>query len=239
VHLHLEHRFVQRLLGRFRSQGFGLHDLSRACIGVTTDPVPRVILLGRLSLYGDRAARLHDEILAVAARWTDADVRKGPLKAYADDTLDKTLALLETTLSGEQGKELPPQVRQRLASGARRDLDELRPILKEQADDRSAKAIAQLRERGLQEAADMRTILEAQRTRIDQTRTKREKLQQLDLFEKDELKQLEADKRHWERRLAELAKELETEPARIRQSYEVKAPRFEPVGLVYLWPVTG
>lgn len=39
--------------------------------------------------------------------------------------------------------------------------------------------------------------------------------------------------------LALLAKELEAEPARIQQSYEVKATRFEPVGLVYLWPVTG
>jgi SNF2 family DNA or RNA helicase len=240
VHLHLEHRFVQRLLGRFKSQGFVHHDLARACIGVTTDPVPRVLLLGRLSLYGDRASRLHDEVLAVAARWTDADVRKGPLKAYADDTLDKTLALLESTLSGEQAKDTPAAVRQRLASGAKRDLDELRPVLKSQADERSAHATAQLRGRGLQEAKDMRAILEAQRTRIGQTRTKREKeLQQLDLFEKDELRQLLADKRYWDRRLTELATELDTEPARIFRSYEVKATRFEPLGLVYLWPVTG
>jgi hypothetical protein len=51
VHLHLEHRFVQRLLGRFRSQGFVHNDLSRACIGVSDDPVARVILLGRLSSH--------------------------------------------------------------------------------------------------------------------------------------------------------------------------------------------
>ncbi len=58
-------------------------------------------------------------------------------------------------------------------------------------------------------------------------------------FEKDELKQLQAAKRYWDRRLVARANESETEPARIRQSYEVKASRFEPVGLVYLWPVTG
>ena len=73
VHLHLEHRVVQRLLGRFLSQGFVHHDLSRACVGQTDDAIPRVIVLGRLSLYGDRAARLHDEIVAVAARWTDCE----------------------------------------------------------------------------------------------------------------------------------------------------------------------
>ena len=41
VHLHLEHRVVQRLLGRFLAQGF-LHDeLTRACVVRTDDPVPR------------------------------------------------------------------------------------------------------------------------------------------------------------------------------------------------------
>ena len=32
--------------------------------------------------------------------------------------------------------------------------------------------------------------------------------------------------------------ELQTEPDRIREVYQVKARRIEPVGLVYLWPVT-
>ncbi len=35
VHLHLEHRVVQRLLGRFPAQGFVHHDLSRACLAQT------------------------------------------------------------------------------------------------------------------------------------------------------------------------------------------------------------
>ena len=52
VHLHLEHRVVQRLLGRFTAQGFVHHDLSRACLAQTTDAIPRVVLLGRLCLYG-------------------------------------------------------------------------------------------------------------------------------------------------------------------------------------------
>ncbi len=240
VHLHLEHRFVQRLLARFRSQGFTEHDLARACIGVTDDPIARVILLGRLSLYGDRAARLHDEVLAVAARWVDVDIRKGSLKPYADATLEKTLDLLESTMSDGRQRQLPSEVRRRLAGGATQDLNDLRPLLKQQADERAALAIEQLGARGVQESADMRAILEAQRTRIEKTATRREQdLQQRDLFEQDEFKQLQADKRYWDRRLAALAGELDTEPARIRQSYEVKATRFEPVGLVYLWPVTG
>ena len=86
----------------------------------------------------------------------------------------------------------------------------------------------------------MRMILGSQRTRIQQTAAAREKdMEQPGLFDKDGLKQLEADKRYWHRRLAGLERELDTEPARILQSYEVKAARFEPVGLVYLWPITG
>ena len=63
VHLHLEHRIVQRLLGRFTAQGFVHHDLSRACLAQTTDAIPRVVLLGRLCLYGPGAARLHEELV--------------------------------------------------------------------------------------------------------------------------------------------------------------------------------
>ena len=45
VHLHLEQRVAQRLLARFRSQGFIYHDLSRACLAQVGDSIPRVILL--------------------------------------------------------------------------------------------------------------------------------------------------------------------------------------------------
>ena len=68
VHLHLEQRVAQRLLARFRAQGFVHHDLSRACLAQAKDSIPRVILLGRLCLYGRRAERLHEEIVPLAAR---------------------------------------------------------------------------------------------------------------------------------------------------------------------------
>jgi hypothetical protein len=130
-------------------------------------------------------------------------------------------------------------VRQRLAIGARRDLDELKPHLSTQAASLAAAATAALDARARQEADDMRAILEAQRARIVATVKKYERQQELLPFEPAELKQIQADQRHWSRRLDDLAHELQTEPARIRASYDVKATRFEPVGLVYLWPVTG
>ena len=83
VQLHLEQRAVQRLLSRFTAQGFVYHDLSRACMAQSTDAVPRVLLLGRLSLYGPGAARLHEELVPITARWIDPAVRKGGLSPYS------------------------------------------------------------------------------------------------------------------------------------------------------------
>jgi hypothetical protein len=37
----------------------------------------------------------------------------------------------------------------------------------------------------------------------------------------------------------QLAEEIVTEPERIQQTYQVKAERIEPVGIVYLWPVSS
>ena len=90
----------------------------------------------------------------------------------------------------------------------------------------------------------MRQILATQQRHIAATVAKHAKMdtRQLTLNfgdKVDELRQLEANKRHWARRLAMLDAELQTEPDRIRAVYEVKATRIEPVGLVYLWPVTG
>ena len=53
------------------------------------------------------------------------------------------------------------------------------------------------------------------------------------------MRQLDADMRHWRRRLARFERDLEREPARIREFYEIRARRVEPVGLVYLWPETN
>ena len=88
----------------------------------------------------------------------------------------------------------------------------------------------------------MREILENQKKHIENTAAKHasEDPGQMKLgFAEDELRQLEANRRSWTKRLVSIDRELHTEPGRIRELYEVKATRVEPVGLVYLWPVTG
>jgi hypothetical protein len=117
---------------------------------------------------------------------------------------------------------------------------ELLPSLQRRADELAGRAERKLAERGGKEAKEMRAILEQQRERIAKRKRDTEGPRQLAFdFNQDELRQLEADRRHWAKRLEALESELDGEPRRIQAAYEVKAVRAEPVGLVYLWPVSG
>lgn len=240
VHLHLEHRVAQRLLGRFTAQGFIHHDLSRACLAQSRDAIPRVILLGRLCLYGPHAARLHEELLAVTARWLEPSQRKGPLTPYAREAESRTLDLLEEALGARQAETVHATAQDRLRATLPQDLADLLPHLEERGAQLAQEAQRELQQRGEKEAAGMREILLDQQKRLRETATKYQTDAQLPLgFSEDEQRQLEANRRHWDKRLAALSGELEREPARIREVYAVRANRLEPVGLVYLWPVTG
>jgi superfamily II DNA or RNA helicase len=239
VHLHLEHRVVQRLLGRFLAQGFVHDDLSRACLGQSDDPIPRVVLLGRLSLYGERAARLHDEIVSIAARWPDRDRRKDPLRPYADEAEARTLQLLETAMAALRPDRVSDAVRDRLLLSVERDVEDLLPHLWTRAGALAERASETLAARGEKEAKEMVEILNGQRTRIQTAFARSDDSQASFDFDEDERRQLEADRRHWQRRLLVLDEEVTREPARIRAGYVVRARRIEPVGIVYLWPVSG
>jgi superfamily II DNA or RNA helicase/DNA-binding transcriptional regulator YiaG len=238
VHLHLEQRVAQRLLARFRSQGFIHHDLSRACLAQAADSIPRVILLGRLSLYGRGAERLHEEIVPLAARWLDPSKRAEPLKAYAREAEAKTLELLEGAI-GQGNRGVPTGVIQkRLLATTQQDIAELLPQLEPRAEELAAVVVEKLKQRGAREAKDLRETLERQRDRVAEELAKTEpQFRQLTLdFGEDEKRQLEADMRSWRSRLEQFERDLANEPDRIRDFYEVRARRIEPVGLVYLWP---
>lgn len=242
VHLHLEHRVVRRLLARFSSQGFVFHDLSRACLTQTKDAIPRVVLLGRLCLYGASAARLHEELVPVTARWNDTKVRDSKLIPYQREAESKTLALLDDAITGASKAKLPAKIREQLQASAPRDVSELLPHLEARGKEHAESAKKLLAQRGDAESRDMRLILEQQRKHIQTTAAKRDKedpRQGRLAFADEEIRQLEADKRYWVKRLDAIEGELETEPERIREVYEVVAQRIEPIGLVYLWPVTG
>ncbi len=241
VHLHLEHKIVQRLLGRFLAQGF-LHDeLTRACVCLTDDPIPKVIALGRLSLYGEGATRLHDEVIAVAAEWIDPAIRgRKKLKPFGENEKGNVLKLLEDSLANPRLREISEGVKVRLQASAMQDVEELISHLESRAEILAERAKKKLMERGVKESAEMKEILEQQQKRIT-ARQIETKATQLSLpgFAEDEQRQVDADRRYWDKRLQGLAQELVKEPARIEAIYQVKAVRVEPVGLMYLYPVSG
>ena len=241
VHLHLEQRVAQRLLARFRAQGFIYHDLSRACLAQTKDSIPRVILLGRLSLYGQGAERLHEEIVPVTARWQEPEQRSGPLRAYARDAEARTIRLLYESLTST-AREPGGVIKDRLLATAAQDIADLLPQLQPRADEFAAIAKRQLAQRGEREEKELRETLERHREQvIAQLAKYQQEFEQLSFgFDVREKSQLNANIRHWERRLQQFDHQLEEEPSRVRDFYQVTVPpRVEPVGLVYLWPETN
>jgi len=239
VHIHLEHRLVQRLLGRFRAQGFIHHELNRACVCLTEDPIPKIIVLGRLSLYGAGATRLHDEIVAVAAQWLPPEARgRGKLRPLSETEKKDVISELEESLVIPRLLEIPPMLFESAKEYAPQDVEDLIPHLERKAEDLAETARKKLAKRGDEEAQAMAEILAKQKKRI----AKREneiQAEPLNLFNPEEIKQRENDRRHWRKRLEEIEGEMISEPERIKDIFEVKATRVEPVGLIYLWPVSN
>lgn len=171
-------------------------------------------------------------------------MRRGPLAPYAREAETRTLALLDQALVPPQRRSITDTITQQLQACAPQDVQELLPHLQARGDAYARDAVQQLTARGEAEARAMREILDTQQKHIAATVARHQKMdaRQLSLDfgdNEDERRQLEANQRYWARRLTMLDEELRTEPDRVRAVYALKATRIEPVGVVYLWPVTG
>jgi ERCC4-related helicase len=236
VQVHLEHRLVRRLLSRFISQGFQ-SKLSRLSVIYGPGAQPRVVLMGRLAVFGSRAARLHEEIIPIAAIWSESERDRKPLRALGESGEEKTLNQLEAAL--RDAREAPGAAVARVQALVEKDIGDLVPTLEKIAAERLTAVTAQLKKRGEEEARSLSDLLDQQRSRIAKAAKDFDPSQlTLDLVP-EERREREADRRHWEGRLTRLERELHDEPERLRSSYEVRAHRLEPVGMVYLWPVSG
>jgi ERCC4-related helicase len=249
VQLHLEHRLVKRLLSRFVSQGFRT-SIGRITAIVSSGAQPRVVLLGRLCLFGPGARRLHEEIIPVTAAWRDTCRDDSPLAPFAGAGEATTIQQLDEAL--RRGVSPGTGVLDRLAQMVEGDITDLRPHIEKRAGDSEQEAVADLAENGRREAEALAILLQRQIDRVREAmRSKQppEAPQQMDLFgptdddirkqHERELRQFEADRRSWDGKLLRLQQELDSEPEKVRQGYEVQARRLEPIGLVYLWPATN
>lgn len=245
IHLHLQHPLVQRVLSRFLAQGYGAHDLSR--VSAVRDPYGAqvvVVVFGRLSLFGAGAARLHDQIVAVAAPWLEAGGPEHlrPFEGVAErqtlDRLDRVFR--ELPPGGDPFSGIAESVRRRLGASAAADFAALWPHVEAEAEALAHEAERKLAERGAAESDALRGILKTQRSAIQRALGKLPQLAfAFDLAQpqaRDQIRQIEEDRRFLEGRLTALEHETETEPAAIQNLYRVVLTRREPVGMVYLWP---
>jgi hypothetical protein len=233
VHVHPEHRLVRRLLSRFVSHGFQA-GLNRAVAIYGPGSQPRVVLVGRLALFGPAAARLHEEMLPVTALWSEAARSGQGLRAFGKSGQQTTMKELEGALKTAA---VPSRdVVDKLLAGVSKDLSDLRPALEDRARAAAEEAKKDLAEIASRESAALQDLLTAQRDRIGKAAGKDSDQLELDLSDPAERRQRLADRRHWEKRLQDLERELVDEPKRVAESYTVRAQRLEPVGIVYLWP---
>jgi superfamily II DNA or RNA helicase len=238
VHLHLSHPFVQRILSRFRSQGFSAHDLAR--VTVVADPkssLTRVVAMGRLSLFGSGATRLHDEIVMVTAAWR---LGVDQLKPFADDADRKAQERLASLLSSSPAlPTLDERAKKRILDAASGHFSALWHQVQDEAEARSTEAKRLLNNRGRAEADELRKILESQ---LDTARKLIEGTQlrfEFGAADAAQKKQVVDDRAWLERRITALEKEFAAEPDELASSYDIELERVEPIGLVYLWPTTS
>ncbi len=240
VHLHLEHPLVSRLLNRFLMRGFQSDALSHAAVLGTGDDTAKLVVLARLSLYGHGASRLHDELIAVVAEWDPADPSRR-LRVLNGDKSKRALEDLDTAL--QQRLEAPEGSTAGLQAHLAADVAQLRGALDGQVEGRRLEAAEKLGKRAEEEAARFTKVLEGQRQRITSTRSRtNDNLDQLllDLGDlKAERRQLEDNRKYWEKRLQTIEADLAHEPERIRRTFALQTHRVEPAGAIYLWPTGG
>ncbi len=238
VHLHLEHRIVQRLLGRFRSQGFKQTGLSRvSAIRARVDglSVPHVLLCGRIGLYGHGAARLHEEILWVAAEWRDTRSDRSKFKVLNVGETARLIVAAQPAIDAAEPVGAP--VLKQLATTFERDRDALLARIEDRSEIARRGAFALLERRSREERKAIRQVLELQKNRIAEKLADTQlELPGLTVMDR----KLANDARaFWEKRATQIEPEIEREEARIARAYEHKSTRLEPLGLLYLWPTTG
>jgi hypothetical protein len=239
VQLHLQHPFVQRVLSRFRAQGWAAHDLGHVTVlRNPRDAIARVIGIGRLSLFGPGATRLHEEIILIAAQWIESRT-DGRLKPFAEEADRKAIADLERLLAEAPDQpDINDTVRRRLQNAAPADFGDLWKHIQVEAESREHDAREKLRTRARTESEALRKILEDQRAAIRQTLQGQQLAFDFTEADKDQRIQFEQDRKHMTARLSEIDGEIETQPREIEGLYQVMLRRLEPVGLVYLWPTT-
>ena len=244
VQLHLQHPLAQRAVSPFRTQAFTEEGLARVTVLVDRSSArKRVLALARLAVFGPGASRLHEEILAAAAYWSEGDdpLRLEPF--VTEEANDKALEAFLRVLDEPEVPALDARFVERIVKSAPRDQRALEGHLRRRAALRTELARTKLQARGRAEAEAMRAVLAEQRERIRDALAGQQLALRFDDADPalDELqrRQWKDDREFLTRRLPQVERELAVEPERVRALYEDRQYHIEMVGIVYLWPATS
>jgi hypothetical protein len=234
--LHLSHPLVRRILDRFLAQGFGAHDLTRRCaVSVPGESVARVLAYARLTLFGNGAVRLHDELVVVSAAWVPGET---PVPYKDPVTAQRAREVTERALASGAPAPSAPIVKQSLEE-AERVFTALWPSLEAEAEARGVEAKIGLSRRARKESEDLKKLLLRQQKEVDDDLAKFKQLTLKNLQDKAQLRQAELDLQVTLERKGHFTRQLEEEPKKIEALYEVQMTRLTPVGLVFAWPEGG
>jgi len=237
VHMHLEHRVAQRLLGQLSAQTFTRKTSLRATVLTVPRGTDRVVLLGRLVLFGPRGHRLHDEVLARAAEWTGAHQEgRAPLQVLDHRAAQNTLKDLQTAFANPSSDGVVPFLRGRFLGSLAADVSELRGALQLDALSQSEAITHKLQRLGTERADELHGLLTRQQEALQTKLSNPKQLSLMDRkgFSEADRKALQSIVHAWRLRIETLKDEIATAPAAVKAEYAVKHTHFELLGVVYL-----
>jgi ERCC4-related helicase len=253
VQLHLEHRVVRRLLQRFVAHGFTQDELNRAAVIQYDGAVSRVYLLARLSLYGQGASRLHDELVMVEAELFKSNDK---IEILSDEKAQKLESLNRVQAAILNKKEASSSVVEAYRTRTTHDIASLRSILEQRGQKLAETARGKLTTRGLHESEALQKRLNE--LKLELQKAKKELQSKFDKLEDPETtaqqslslglqerltqetlthRQIKLDLEHISSRLKDLQPRKITAQAKaVAETFEVKLERLEPIGILYLHP---
>ncbi|MFO0646572.1 MAG: DISARM system SNF2-like helicase DrmD [Polyangiales bacterium] len=239
VHMHLEHRVAQRLLGQLSAQGFTRDGVERATVLSIGSGDDRVVLFGRLCIFGNRGARLHDEVLWRAAAWPGAErERTKPLAAYGRTSTDhvSTGKDLQHALANPTDAGVSEFHRRRFLSSVAADVAQLSDALQRLAASRSEAMRERLERLAARQSEALEALLDRQLAFLTKKLADPAQLRFEDRkgFSEADRAAWRSTVRAWEQRRDALQRERITGPAEVRKEYEMRHTHFELLGVVYL-----
>jgi superfamily II DNA or RNA helicase len=237
--LHLDHPLMKRALGVFRANlwSVGLHEthqLARVSYKVMPQrdlARPVVLLVARLICVSQLGQKLHEELVLVGGEMQETAI------SLADSAWLATLLEADATFPP-----LPKEIAEPLRRFFPAHEKILLGALETQAKEREKDIRARLRQRGTDEAGQVRKLIDERVKEVERRIKEMEKelgTTQLDLFDDIERDQYQRDLSWLRSRKEGLLKERETEPEAVKQRYVLRdRGRAFPLALLYLLPDT-